>query len=78
MTATSMSSSNTSTTATSSRQLLLLKKEVFTIYLEPLLKLHEGKQCITYEDLTSSWQAAVAAWGKSTLDAAGKTSVVRF
>jgi hypothetical protein len=60
------------------RQLLLLQKEVFTIYLEPLLKRHAAHQFITYEDLTSSWQAAVAALSQSAFDATGKTAVVRL
>ena len=43
------------------QQQLLLKKTVFTAYLQPLLAKHEGQKVITYEDLTSSWQAAMAS-----------------
>jgi hypothetical protein len=70
----------TSSSSSSQRPLLLLQKEVFTIYLEPLLKIHaDQQQQVTYEDLTSSWQAAVASLGKATIanvDAAGKNTVV--
>ena len=40
---------------------LLLKQNVFQAYLQPLLAKHEGKKTITYEDLTASWQASMAA-----------------
>jgi len=42
----------------------LLKKNVFTAYLEPLLAKHEASKTITYEDLTLSWQKSIAALAK--------------
>ena len=43
------------------QQQQLLQKNVFTAYLQPLLSKHERQKIITYEDLTASWQAAMAA-----------------
>jgi hypothetical protein len=77
MTTTTSNASGSTGAPSQQRELLLLQKKVFTIYLEPLLKLHAANQFVTYEDLTSSWQAAVAAFSQSTIDAAGKTAVVR-
>jgi hypothetical protein len=83
----SSSSSSTTTAASNSesRELLLLQKEIFTIYLEPLLKIHNNgasargpnNNVLTYEDLTSSFQAAVASLGKTTnVDSNCKSIVV--
>lgn len=41
-----------------------IKAEAFTAYLQPLIKKHEMNQELTYEDLTSSWQATNAVLGK--------------
>jgi hypothetical protein len=72
-----------------SKDVLLLQKEMFTIYLEPLIKIHNlstttttttpNANVITYEDLTSSFQLAVASLGKSNtnVDVNGKNYVVR-
>jgi hypothetical protein len=88
----SSSSSTTSTTTNNppvSKELLLLQKEIFTIYLEPLLKIHNTttttttsagtnrNNVVTYEDLISSFQAAVASLGKTrNVDDNGKVYVV--
>jgi hypothetical protein len=59
-------------------QQLVLQKEVFTAYLQPLLKKHELQQILTYEDLTASWQAAMAVLGNNKVaDSGTKTAVVR-
>ena len=75
-----------------SKDVLLLQKDIFTIYLEPLLKIHNlsttpttcnnnatTNAMITYEDLTSSFQLAVASLGKTNtnVDVTGKNFVVR-
>ena len=63
------------------QQQLLLQKEVFTAYLQPLLKQHAANEVITYEDLTKSWQAAMGVIGSSGNNgssAAIKTAVVRM
>ena len=77
------------TFTTQSNEVLLLQKEIFTIYLEPLLKIHNNNidnptttsnsNVITYEDLTSSFQLAVASLGKlqTNVDVNGKNFVVR-
>jgi hypothetical protein len=74
--------------STPSKEVLLLQKEIFTIYLEPLLKIHNlsttatspNANVITYEDLTSSFQLAVASLGKTNtnVDVNGKSFVVRI
>jgi hypothetical protein len=48
----------------SEEQKLSWKEHVYTAYLQPLLTKHDSNQLLTYEDLTSSWQAANAAIGK--------------
>ena len=89
-----MASVSATTPATLSKEILQLQKEIFTIYLEPLLKIHNNydnnattasmvdneANVITYEDLTSSFQLAVASLGKLTtnVDVNGKNFVVRF
>jgi len=50
-----------SSSSSPQQQQLLLQKNVFTAYLQPLLSKHESQKVITYEDLTASWQAAMAA-----------------
>ncbi len=59
---------------TPSNEILLLQKEIFTEYLEPLLKIHHQHasvssehHVITYEDLTSSFQLAVARLGQTNI-----------
>ena len=74
--------------STPSKEVLLLQKEIFTIYLEPLIKIHNlstssttpNANVITYEDLTSSFQLAVASLGKTNtnVDVNGKNFVVRL
>ena len=81
-----------------SNEILLLQKEIFTEYLEPLLKIHNNNHnqqqqqqqqpassehtnsnVITYEDLTSSFQLAVAKLGQTNItniDVNGKNFVV--
>ena len=80
-----------------SNEILLLQKEIFTEYLEPLLKIHNhnhnqqqqqqqpassehtNSNVITYEDLTSSFQLAVAKLGQTNItniDVNGKNFVV--
>ena len=76
------------TPTTPSKDVLLLQKDIFTIYLEPLLKIHHqttsatapDANVITYEDLTSSFQLAVASLGKTNtnVDVNGKNFVVRI
>jgi hypothetical protein len=53
---------------------LLLKRDVFTAYLQPLLKKHEMGTLIQYEDLTSSWQAAIATLGRASTDSSSSTT----
>jgi len=53
----------------------LLQKSVFTAYLQPLLTKHEAKKPITYEDLTASWQASMAAIAKAREDSSTKPHV---
>jgi hypothetical protein len=84
-----MVSASEATPAIPSKEVLLLQKEIFTLYLEPLLKIHNNDSSstrtqvnngnvITYEDLTSSFQLAVATLGKqnTNVDANGKKFVV--
>lgn len=84
-----MASASATTPTTPSKEVLLLQKEIFTIYLEPLLKIHnndspsttrivDNANVITYEDLTSSFQLAVASLGKinTNVDVNGKNFVV--
>ena len=76
------------TPTTPSKDILLLQKDIFTIYLEPLLKIHHRStsatapdaNVMTYEDLTSSFQLAVASLGKTNtnVDVNGKNFVVRI
>jgi hypothetical protein len=49
--------------------------EAFTAYLQPLLKKHEMDQEVTYEDLTSSWQAVNATLGKILTTVDDKTQL---
>jgi hypothetical protein len=78
-------------TAALSVELLSLQREIFNFYLEPLLKIHNdaNNNIVTYEDLTASFQAAVASLGGTNttnasimkhmqnVDANGKNVVVR-
>lgn len=72
MTTASSSSSSSGQTPPADDAMLLLKKEVFTAYLQPLLKKHETGTLLQYEDLTSSWQAAIATLGRASSSAAAE------
>lgn len=51
-----------------------IKMNALTAYLQPLVKKHEMNQELTYEDLTSSWQAVNAVLGKLGQDSVGTSN----